>query len=530
MKKVFCLLVLCICVFGLMGQVPQRLSYQAVVRNGNNQLVARESAAVTISIGDAAGATNWYTESHNVTTNANGLISLIIGEGTPVSGHMKDVDWRNAAVKTIIVVGGETIENITPVTAVPYASYADSARTVDQTLINEQINQITGPVIRNLNVRISKVNLRVDSLGDKLTDTLQAYATQKALEDTAIAIRSAISSLDQVNADWEATEGPAMILHKPTIPDPQVNADWEATTGPAMILHKPTIPDPQVNADWNATTGVTAILNKPDLSVYVKTEDIPTKVSVFENDVPYVTKRQFDSLIVEMEIIKQRLDSAINEMGGDEIGCGTVTDKEKNKYQTVIIGKQCWMKENLRATKYANGKVVSKGSITSSSTAYWYYPNNTESNKRKGLLYNWKTVQAEANLDTICPSGWHVPSVAEWQQLIDTVKAQSQYKCGSSSDNIAKSLASKLIWGTSSNTCAVGNAPEDNDDTEFSMIPAGYYGGSYMEYGSVAYCWSATPSGDDKARIIRIEKDDATVSLSSGYRVYGFPIRCVKVK
>lgn len=76
-------------------------------------------------------------------------------------------------------------------------------------------------------------------------------------------IESSRSNGRQVNADWNATSGPALILNKPTIPSP-VNADWNATSGPAMILNKPTLNNsPQINADWNATSGVSMILNKP---------------------------------------------------------------------------------------------------------------------------------------------------------------------------------------------------------------------------------------------------------------------------
>ena len=76
-------------------------------------------------------------------------------------------------------------------------------------------------------------------------------------------IESSRSNGRQVNADWAATSGPALILNKPNIVSP-VNADWNATSGPAMILNKPTFSNsPQINADWNATSGVAQILNKP---------------------------------------------------------------------------------------------------------------------------------------------------------------------------------------------------------------------------------------------------------------------------
>ncbi|KVS50712.1 hypothetical protein WK39_28030 [Burkholderia cepacia] len=87
----------------------------------------------------------------------------------------------------------------------------------------------------------------------------------------------------QVNSDWDATSGVAQILNRPTlatvatsgsytdlsnqpsIPAAQVNADWNAASGIAQIFNKPTIPAAQVNADWNATSGVAQILNKPSM-------------------------------------------------------------------------------------------------------------------------------------------------------------------------------------------------------------------------------------------------------------------------
>lgn len=541
MKKIFCLTVLSICVLGLMGQVPQKLSYQAVVRDSHNALVTNESATVKVNIGDAAGETTWYSESHNVTTNANGLISLMIGEGTNVSGQMKDVKWQNAAIKTTIEVGGESIENTTLVTAIPYASYADSAKTVDSKLISEQVHQIVDPSIRNLNVRISLVNQRLDSLGKKFTDTLKIYATQKALQDTAAAIRADIAAA-QVNADWEATEGPAMILHKPDLGEyakttdiPTIPTKVSVFENDAHYITADDIPA-QVKSDWNATSGAAEILNKPDLSVYAKITDIPTvptKVSELTNDVPYITKHQFDSLIQEFEKMKQRLDSVISEMGGgggDDPGCGTVTDASSNTYHTVIIGNQCWMKENLRTTKYSSG--------TDIATTSWYYPDNTESNKDTyGLLYNWTAVMnGSASSSTnpsgvqgICPNDWHLPSEAEWAQLTTYVKSQGLYHCNDNSEYIAKALAANTTkWNSSTNPCAVGNPNSDNNGTGFSALPAGYYNNSYPEFGEVAYFWSATQSSTDKASILYLKADRADVSTSSTFKSYGFPVRCVK--
>ena len=125
MKKLI-LLALVLCSAATMLAQTNRMSYQAVVRNSANELVAEENLTVAISISDANG-TSAYSETHSVTSNRNGMISLMIGEGSSQSGNMTAVDWRTAQIHTVITLpGGATLSNTTPVNAVPYAFYADS--------------------------------------------------------------------------------------------------------------------------------------------------------------------------------------------------------------------------------------------------------------------------------------------------------------------------------------------------------------------------------------------------------------------
>ncbi len=85
----------------------------------------------------------------------------------------------------------------------------------------------------------------------------------------------------------------------------------------------------------------------------------------------------------------------------------TVKDLEGNSYNIVNIGTQTWMSENLKVTKYSNGDVIS--------TDLWANPNGNAANKADyGLLYKWETTQDTRG---VCPTGWHVPSDAEWSTL-----------------------------------------------------------------------------------------------------------------
>jgi uncharacterized protein (TIGR02145 family) len=107
--------------------------------------------------------------------------------------------------------------------------------------------------------------------------------------------------------------------------------------------------------------------------------------------------------------------------GGFVCGTSTVTDIDGNIYNTVQIGDQCWMKENLKTIHYRNGTPIeypgSDNSAWQSNTsgAYAWYQNNISWKENYGALYNWYAVN---NTNGLCPEGWHVPGDAEWNNLI----------------------------------------------------------------------------------------------------------------
>ena len=218
-------------------------------------------------------------------------------------------------------------------------------------------------------------------------------------------------------------------------------------------------------------------------------------------------------------------------------GAVTVTDVDNNTYNTVQIGSQCWMKENLRTTRYANGTSIPLSSSTYSYTEpYRYYPNNDQSNvSTYGYLYNWKAVMGSSysssanpsGVQGICPTGWHVPSDAEWTQLTDYVSSQSQYVCSSNSTYIAKALVSTTGWNGSSETCAVGNNPTSNNATGFSALPAGGYFISYDGFGRVAVYWSAAETNYTFAYYRHFHYNNAYVYRYDNEKLFGFSVRCV---
>lgn len=106
---------------------------------------------------------------------------------------------------------------------------------------------------------------------------------------------------------------------------------------------------------------------------------------------------------------------------GEKIETGITTDIDKNEYKTVKIDNQWWMAENLKVTHYRNGDAIPNVTNNSewaelTSGAYCYYDNNSSYAADYGALYNWYAVNDSRN---IALTGWHVPTYAEWQALVD---------------------------------------------------------------------------------------------------------------
>ncbi|MCQ2286154.1 MAG: fibrobacter succinogenes major paralogous domain-containing protein, partial [Bacteroidales bacterium] len=223
------------------------------------------------------------------------------------------------------------------------------------------------------------------------------------------------------------------------------------------------------------------------------------------------------------------------------VDCGTVTDIDGNTYPTVQLGSQCWMAENLKTTRYANGISIPVGlTNTAVSQASRYYPNNQSTYvKTYGYLYNWRAVMGNAassssnpsNVQGVCPNGWHVPSDAEWTQLTNYVTTNKNFNYSSTASYIAKPLASQTGWNNYSNSGSFypGDPMFPNNTTHFDAKPAGYnYGQGYSDYMYSAYYWTSTQYSTSSSYYRRLYYGSATVTSSNKAKYYGHSVRCVK--
>lgn len=126
MKKLFTFAMMLLFAATVFAQNNDRISYQAVVRTSDNVLVYDQDLTVTIAIANSESGSAVYGEQHNVHSNANGLISLMIGTGTNKTGDWNNIEWNHAWVTATIKKGAETLAtHHVPMSAVPYALYAE---------------------------------------------------------------------------------------------------------------------------------------------------------------------------------------------------------------------------------------------------------------------------------------------------------------------------------------------------------------------------------------------------------------------
>jgi uncharacterized protein (TIGR02145 family) len=219
--------------------------------------------------------------------------------------------------------------------------------------------------------------------------------------------------------------------------------------------------------------------------------------------------------------------------------CNPVTDIDGNTYLVLQLGSQCWMRENLRVTRYANGTNITLSATPSTNTAYRMNPNNNASNvSTYGYLYNWAAAMNGASssdsnpsgVQGVCPDGWHLPSKTEWEQLKNYLVSQSSYHCNANNEYLGKSLASTTGWNSSSNTCAVGNNPSSNNSTGFGAPPAGsFYDYGYPHVGNYSFFWLTTQHQNPQQSYVFHVRYDSP-NATTGYMEWkgGYSIRCVR--
>jgi uncharacterized protein (TIGR02145 family) len=207
----------------------------------------------------------------------------------------------------------------------------------------------------------------------------------------------------------------------------------------------------------------------------------------------------------------------------DTIQFITVTDIESHVYQTVQIGDQVWMAENLKTTKLKDGTDIAwveddsvwfNLSLAETPGFCWYLNDEATYGETYGPLYNWYTVET----GKLCPEGWHVPSDAEWI-LLTTYLGGAQVAGG-------KLKETGTIQWESPNASAT-------NETGFTALPAGWREpwGYYDYLGLMGSWWSTdwTSNSYNSFGFIRLVSFENGEMIRDGFaKNIGVSVRCLK--
>ncbi len=188
-----------------------------------------------------------------------------------------------------------------------------------------------------------------------------------------------------------------------------------------------------------------------------------------------------------------------------------IDDRDGQTYKTVKIGDQWWMAENL------NYEVDSS----------FCYNDSAEYCEKFGRLYRWAATVGKSesecgygytcslpsgDVQGVCPSGWHLPSRAEWETLFNAVGGQS---------TAGKVLKSTSEWYDNGN---------GTDVFGFSALPAGlsYRNGGFNYEGYNVTFWSSTESNSNSAYRMYLYYTSDNANQSNDYKNYGYSVRCLK--
>ncbi len=208
---------------------------------------------------------------------------------------------------------------------------------------------------------------------------------------------------------------------------------------------------------------------------------------------------------------------------------GTLIDtRDGNVYPTVQIDNQCWLAKNLA---YLPSVV---GPSTGSQTTPYYYvygydgtnvtaAKATSNYTTYGVLYNWPAAMAgttssssnPSGVQGVCPTGWHLPSDAEWTQLTDYLGGES--------------VAGGKLKETGTTHWNSPNTGATNE-TGFTALPGGSrdYNGYFYDVGNYGVWWSATEDDTNYAWYRYVYYNHSNVTSHSDDKEFGFYVRCVR--
>lgn len=194
----------------------------------------------------------------------------------------------------------------------------------------------------------------------------------------------------------------------------------------------------------------------------------------------------------------------------DHAGASLVDARDGRVYKTVVIGSQIWMAENLN--------YVLEDGVHS-----WCYNEDPENCQKYGRMYSWNAAM-EA-----CPEGWHLPTISEWQTLVESVGGKKHPAYDDEWSIAGDALKSIDGWKELTKDKSGGGV----DSYGFAGLPGGFYnpdGSSKFEFdGTHGTFWASTTSyGGRAGDCLSLIYNSDMARLAFNEKNWGFSVRCLK--
>jgi uncharacterized protein (TIGR02145 family) len=449
--------------------------------------MANHAMGVRMSLQRGLHMSNLYTETHQLSTNSNGLLTTIIGSGQSTLGRMDTIDWSVGMVyvKTEIDLNGGSnysLVSTRELLSVPYALYSLNSGSSTPGPVGPQGSQgVPGPQ--------GPAGGPMPSGGSHGQVLVNCNGILAWGGCTPLVTTSPITYLGggtPTSGGVVSSDGGSVVTARGVV--------YGTSSSPTLSN--------SFTTNGTGTGSFTSVLSglATLTSYYVRAYATNSVGTGYGNEVSFTTTG-----------------------AGPSFTCGTstVSDLDNNTYNTVQIGTQCWTQSNLKTSRYRNGDNIPTGLSNSvwqntTSGAYVIYNNDPVNDGLYGKLYNHYAVTDSRGL---CPTGWHVPSDGEWTTLENHLGGSS--------------VAGGALKSTATQPTPGGWNPPNTGATNssgFTALPGGLRL-DLGDFGGMALhgdWWSSDLLSGSPAWHRSMDRTSSVINRFGGNRSLGFSVRCCR--